>query len=218
MKIFIIGITGAVGGLLAHNLLVRGDAVHGLVRRPDRRAELESSGVSVHLGDLATMAEEELAAALGDADTVVFAAGSNAGSTDATRTIDGDGVELAILAAARAGVRRFALLSVLPEAWRERNLSPEEEEYFAVKKRADIALSRSDLDWLILRPSLLVDDPGVGTVSLGAAELHGQITRQDVAGVLAGLLHEPRIGRQILELNEGTTPIAEAVRANIRRG
>jgi len=218
VKIFIIGITGAVGGLLAHNLLVRGDAVHGLVRRPDRRAELESSGVSVHLGDLATMAEEELAAALGDADTVVFAAGSNAGSTDATRTIDGDGVELAILAAARAGVRRFALLSVLPEAWRERNLSPEEEEYFAVKKRADIALSRSDLDWLILRPSLLVDDPGVGTVSLGAAELHGQITRQDVAGVLAGLLHEPRIGRQILELNEGTTPIAEAVRANIRRG
>ena len=218
MKIFIIGITGAVGGLLAHNLLVRGDAVHGLVRRPDRRAELESSGVSVHLGDLATMAEEELAAALGDADTVVFAAGSNAGSTDATRTIDGDGVELAIRAAARAGVRRFALLSVLPEAWRERNLSPEEEYYFAVKKRADIALSRSDLDWLILRPSLLVDDSGVGTVALGAAELHGQITRQDVAGVLAELLHEPRIGRQILELNEGTTPIAEAVRANIRRG
>ena len=56
-------------------------------------------------------------------------------------------------------------------------------------------LSRSDLDWLILRPSLLLDGPAAGTVSLGRAERHGQITRDDVAGTLAELLHQPRIGR-----------------------
>src|ERR671916_579599 len=50
-----------------------------------------------------------------------------------------------------------------------------------------------------------------GTVSLGPAEFHGQIARDDVAGTLAELLHEPRIGRQILELNTGATPIEEAV-------
>lgn len=106
--------------------------------------------------------------------------------------------------------------SVLPESWRERDLGEEVEYYFAVKKDADIALSRSDLNWLILRPSLLLDGPGVGTVSLGPAELHGQIAREDVAGTLAEVLHERRIGRQILEVNTGSTPIVEAVRANVR--
>lgn len=53
-------------------------------------------------------------------------------------------------------------------------------------------------------------------MSLGPAEFRGQITRDDVASTLAELLHEPRIGRQILELNTGSTPIEEAVRANVR--
>lgn len=89
--------------------------------------------------------------------------------------------------------------------------------YYAVKKKADIALSRSDLDWLILRPSLLVDDPGIGTVSLGPAEFHGQVARADVAETLAELLHEPRIGQQIRELNTGSISIRDAAKANVRR-
>lgn len=116
-----------------------------------------------------------------------------------------------------AGVRRFALVSVLPESSRERTLDDEVEYYFAVKKGADVTVSRSDLDWLILRPSLLVDDPGIGTVSLGPAEFHDQIARDDVASTLAELLHEPGINRLILELNTGTMPIEEAVRYQAMR-
>ncbi|UOQ49797.1 SDR family oxidoreductase [Gracilibacillus caseinilyticus] len=96
---------------------------------------------------------------------------------------------------------------VIPEAWRERNLSDEEEYYFSMKKKADIELTRSGLDWIILRPSLLVDDPGIGTVSLGPAEFHDHIARADVAETLVALLHEPRISKQIHELNTGSTPI-----------
>lgn len=99
-------------------------------------------------------------------------------------------------AARLAGVERFVSVSVLPESWRERDLGEEVAYYFAVKKRADIALSRSDLNWLILRPSLLLDGPATGTVSLGPAEFHGEISREDVAATLAELLHEPRIGRR----------------------
>jgi NAD(P)H-binding len=87
-----------------------------------------------------------------------------------------------------------------------------------VKKYADIVLSRRDLNWLILPPSLLLDGPGIGTGVLGPAEFHGVIGREDVAGTLAALLHHPLIGRQILEVNTGSTPIEEAVRANIREG
>lgn len=53
-----------------------------------------------------------------------------------------------------------------------------------------------------------------GTVSLGPAQLHDQIAREDVAATL----HEPRIGRQIPELNTGTTPIADAVLQNLSHG
>jgi uncharacterized protein YbjT (DUF2867 family) len=218
MNVFIVGITGGIGGLLAQKLRSRGVTVHGLVRRHDQQAELESRGINARVGDLAGITVEELAATFGDVDAIVFSAGSNGGSKEITKAIDGDGVEKAIKAARLAGIERFALVSVLPESWRDRDLGEEVEYYFAVKKDADIALSRSDLNWLILRPSLLLDDPGVGTVSLGPAEFHGQISRDDVARTLVELLHQPRIGRQILEINTGSTPIEEAVRANVREG
>ncbi|UWN51307.1 putative sugar epimerase YhfK [Alcanivorax sp. ALC70] len=145
-------------------------------------------------------------------DAIVYSAGSNGGAAAVTRAIDGDGVDKALAAARIAGVDRFALVSVLPESWRERELGEEVEYYFQVKKQADIAVSRSGLDWLILRPSLLLDSEGRGTVSLGPAEFHGEIARADVAATLAALLHEPCLGWRILELNTGATPIEDAVR------
>ncbi|MGW8331065.1 NAD(P)H-binding protein [Streptomyces sp. NPDC055897] len=217
MDAFIIGITGKIGSLLAQELLSRRDTVRGLVRRDAQRAELAAEGVNATVGDLADMSVEELAEAFGNADAVVFSAGSNRGSVETTKAIDGDGVTKAIEAARRAGVDCLAPVSVFPESWRERDLGSEVEYYFAVKKEADIALSRSGLNWLILRPLLLVDDPGTGNVSLGPAEFHGQVSRADVADTLAELLHEPRIGQQILELNAGSIPIRDAVKANVRR-
>ncbi|TFD92093.1 NAD-dependent epimerase/dehydratase family protein [Cryobacterium lactosi] len=216
MKIFIIGISGGVGSLLADELRGRGDAVRGLVRQPDQRAVLELRGIQAQVGDLESLSADDLAVVFGDADAIVFSAGSNGGSRAASKAIDGDGVKKAIDAAQIAGIERFTLVSVLPESWRERDLGDDVEYYFAVKKAADVALSRSGLNWLILRPSLLVDEPGIGTVSLGPAELHDQIAREDVARTLAQLLHTPGIGRQILELNAGSMPIAAAVRANTR--
>lgn len=71
------------------------------------------------------------------------------------------------------------------------------------------------MDWVILRPSLLLDEPAAGTISLGPAEAHGEIARADVAETITELLLEPRIRSQILELNTGTTPIREAVQANV---
>lgn len=217
MDVFIIGITGKVGALLAQKLVTRGDTVRGLVRQAEQRVDLAVQGIDAVVGNLASMTTDELALAFNDADAIVFTAGSNGGQAEITRAIDDDGVAKAINASRQAGVHRLALVSVLPESWRERNLSDEEEYYFTAKKKADIALSRSELDWLILRPSLLVDDPEIGTVSLGPAEFHGQISRADVAETLAELLHEPRISQQILELNAGSVPIQGAVQANRRR-
>lgn len=215
MKVFILGISGAIGALLADKLSAGGTEVHGLVRNPAQQAELAARGVETTLGELSTMSAADLARAAAGSDAIVYTAGSNGGTREVTKAIDGDGVTKALEAARLAGVNRFVLVSVLPESWRERDNPDEVEYYFAVKKQADIAVTRSDLDWVILRPSLLVDDPALGTISLGPAEAHGEIARADVAETLTELLLEPRIRRQILELNTGTTPIREAVRANV---
>lgn len=217
VAVFIIGISGAVGGSLAGVLTGRGDVVSGLVRREDQRAALAARGIEAHVGDIGAMAADALALLLRGVDAVVYAAGSNGGSRAVTKAVDGDGVVTALESARLARVPRFVLVSVLPEAWRERHLDADHEHWFAVKKLTDVAVSTSDLDWLVLRPTMFVDRPGTGRIALGPAQPHDEIPRADVAATLAELLHEPGVGRQVLELTTGETPIADAVRANTRR-
>ena len=66
---------------------------------------------------------------------------------------------------------------------------------------------------MILRPSSLTDDPGTGRVSLSMAELHTEISRDDVAATIVTLLYSPGVRRRILEVTAGETPIASAVTA-----
>lgn len=205
------GRRSAAGG----NLIDRGDDVAGLVRRDEQRTDLCARGAEAQVAQLADLTADSLVPMLTGADVVVYTAGSNGGMREVTAAIDGEGVLKALEAACLAGVSRFALVSVLPEAERGRDLGDDVEFYFALKKLIDVTVSMSDLDWLILRPSLLVDRNGIGTISLGPAQPHDQISRQDVAATLAELLHEPRIRRRIRELTRGSTPIARAVLANV---
>ena len=79
------------------------------------------------------------------------------------------------------------------------------------KREADAALRESGLDWTIIRPGRLTDDPGTGLVSLGSDVPRGDIPRADVASVLATVLaSDDTIGQQ-WNLVSGVTPIAEAV-------
>ncbi|GAA2677332.1 hypothetical protein GCM10010400_45410 [Streptomyces aculeolatus] len=48
--------------------------------------------MDARVGDLSGMTAEELAALFGGADAIVFSAGSNGGSREVTRAVDGDGV------------------------------------------------------------------------------------------------------------------------------
>lgn len=170
MKVFILGVSGAVGRLLADDLSERGDAVSGLVRRDEQKFELMRRGVHASVGQLAGMSVDSLGSMLRGVDAVVYTAGSNGGARGVTAAIDGEGVVRALEATTLAGVRRFTLVSVMPEAGRDQDLSDDEEFYFAVKKLVDVTVSQSDLDWLILRPSMLIDRPGIGSVSLGPAQ------------------------------------------------
>ena len=212
MKTFIVGIAGATGFRLARLLKGRGDRVGGLHRRSAQGEALGAIGIVGTLGDLVQMDVNQLTQHFQGSDVIIFAAG--AGDTDSDAmidAIDGDGAAKAAAAARQAEVRRFILVSVFPEAGRNENLGDSFEHYIAVKKRADVALTKTDLDWVILRPSTLINEAGIGTVSLGPAEVHTVVRRDDVAATIVELIHAPAVTRVVLELTHGTTPVACAV-------
>ncbi|MCX4817832.1 SDR family oxidoreductase [Streptomyces sp. NBC_01239] len=217
MKAFIIGIAGGVGLRLARLLTADGDHVDGLYRRSEQGELLEAHGIHATRGDLTRTGAPTLAALLRGTDVLVFAAGAGGeGGTNAITAIDGHGLSTAIEAARLADVRRLLLVSVFPEAWRDREVSDTFEHYVETKKRADAELAATALDWVILRPAALTDDPGTGRISLAPALVHTQVTRDDVAATLAELVHTPRLSREILELTEGSTLIADGVQQWIR--
>jgi uncharacterized protein YbjT (DUF2867 family) len=214
MKVFIIGIAGGTGSRVAGLLAKHGDTVSGLYRRPEQLAALQAIGATGTLGDVATISVQQLASAVSGASVLVFSAGAGAQDNDSMiDAVDKDGVRKAVEAAYLAGISRLLLVSVFPEAWRERHMPKSFEHYMAAKKTADAALVRSKLDWVILRPSALTNEPGTGRVSLSPAEIHVDISRDDVAATIAALLHAPGVHKRVLEVTAGTTTIASAVTA-----
>jgi uncharacterized protein YbjT (DUF2867 family) len=212
MRVVIAGGHGQVGLRLGALLAGRGDQPVGLVRAAEQSADLEAAGVEPLVLDLVAATPEQLVQALEGADAVVFSAGAGGrGGAEATNAIDGEGAVKLVDAAAAAGVRRFVMVSVFMDAGRGRGLPDTFENYVRVKRDSDVHLAASDLDWTILRPGTLTDDPGTGRVRLGPAIAQGAVRRDDVAAVLAELLHAPGTVPQVLELTEGDTPVGEAV-------
>ena len=86
--------------------------------------------------------------------------------------------------------------------------------YLQAKRAAEEALRLTDLDWTILRPGGLTDDPGTGRVQLSRPPVDpGSITRDDTAAVLLALLDSPGTAGLTLELVEGDDDVLAAVAA-----
>ncbi|MCJ8141736.1 SDR family oxidoreductase [Ancylobacter sp. A5.8] len=212
MIVYIIGITGGVGGRVADRLVAQGHTVTGMVRSDKQAAALARRGIGAVLGDVAKDTPERLAQSIKGHDIVLFTAGAGGrDGPEATAAVDGDGPGKVARAMEIAAVRRFYLVSVFPEAWRERRMDDDFEHYMVEKKKAETQIVLTALDWVILRPSALTNEPGVGTVDLGLAKVHQKIRRDDVADTLIALMARPDVSRSILEVTGGSTPIAEAV-------
>jgi uncharacterized protein YbjT (DUF2867 family) len=215
VQVVIAGGHGKVGLRLATLLAGRGDVVTGVVRNPDHAADLERAGATPAVLDLEAARADDLPAVLTGADAVVFAAGAGPGSGVARKdTVDRAAAVLLAEAAKTAGVRRYLLVS---SAGVDEPPVPERGEvwaaYIAAKKAAEDAIRAADhLDWTILRPGSLTDDPGVGRVLLAPPPVaHGSVTRDDTAAVLAALLDAPGTAGKLLELREGDADVLEAV-------
>ncbi|WP_283190681.1 SDR family oxidoreductase [Pseudomonas sp. PMCC200344] len=211
-QVFIVGGAGKVGRLLSQHLNKRGHRALALYRNPDQTEELKALGATPVLGSLLEFDVEGLAALMAGSDVVVFSAGAGGkGGPEMTNAIDGLGLELAVMAAQKAGIRRFLLVSAFPESFRGKQVSETFENYMAVKKLADVHLAESDLDWVILRPGTLLESPGTGRVRTGLAIPYDEVPREDVAATLLEIIERPAVNRVIIELTQGDTPVGESV-------
>jgi nucleoside-diphosphate-sugar epimerase len=218
MRIVIAGAHGKIARRLGRLLSARGDTVVGIIRNPDHAADVTADGVEPVVRDLETAGVDDVAAVVGGADAVVFAAGAGPGSgAERKHTVDHAAAVLLADAAERAGVRHYVLVSSMGvEQARKgtpRGMDPVFAVYLQAKLRAeDEILPRPALDVAILRPGRLTDDAGTGQVTLGHGVDFGEVPRDDVAAVLAEMLHA-RTADVVVELVSGPTPIPEAVAA-----
>jgi uncharacterized protein YbjT (DUF2867 family) len=203
---------GKIAMILGRLLVERGDTVRGLIRNPDHEGDLRAAGVEPVLCDLE--GDGDVAAAIRGADAVVFAAGAGPGSGDARKqTLDKGGAVKLIDAAKAEGISRYLIVSSMGADKAPEDGSEGFGAYLRAKFEADEALRASGLDYTVVRPGGLTDDPGTGLVTIAEHLDRGQVPRADVAAVFVACLDKPGTIGKSFDLISGDTPIAEAVAA-----
>jgi uncharacterized protein YbjT (DUF2867 family) len=215
MDVVVLGGHGQIARQLLALLAARGDRARGIVRNPDHADDLRGIGAEPVVGDVE---HESITPLVAGADAVVMAAGAGPGSgPDRKRTVDLGGA-LKLIEAARANhIPRYVMVSAMGAGDPESAAGPMGA-YQQAKAEADAALVASGLEFTIVRPGRLTDDPGTGRVeaaeSLGRGGARGRsITRADTAAVLLAVLDTPSTIGRTFEVLEGKTPIAEAIAA-----
>jgi uncharacterized protein YbjT (DUF2867 family) len=211
MRVVVAGGHGQIAMLLHPLLVERGDTVRALIRNPDHASEVEKAGAEAVVCDLE---HDDVAGAVGEADAVVFAAGAGPGSgAERKRTMDLGGAVKLIRAAEANGIARYAMISAMGAASAPASGGDVFGEYLRAKAAADEALAASGLDYTIVRPGGLTDEPPTGRVSAGSSLPRGKVPRADVAAVLASALHLDNTIGKTFDLVSGPTPIDEALAA-----
>ena len=212
-RIAVVGGHGQIARQLHPMLLGAGHDPVALVRRQEQADALGAAGVESRLLDLENDGADGFAAAFDGCEAVVFAAGGGPdGNIERKRTVDLEGSLKSIEGARQVGIRRFVQVSAIsvdePVA---DDASPVWRAYVEAKRDADAGLRASGLDWTILRPGRLTDDPATGLVALGDDVSRSEVPRADVAAVTAAVIDDDRsIGHQ-WNLVSGDTPVPDAI-------
>lgn len=209
VKIVLIGGHGKVALQLARILTERGDEVSSVFRNPAHCDDVAATGATPVVADIERLDTDALTDVLAGHDAVVFSAGAGGGDPARTYAVDRDAAIRVIDASARAGARRFVMVSYFG-AGPDHGV-PQDDPFFAYaesKAAADAHLRASPLDWTVLGPGRLTLEPPTGRIAVGAGQ---QVSRGDVAFVaVAALADDSTIGRTI-DFNNGEVPIAQAL-------
>jgi len=211
-RIAVIGGHGKVALHLSRILTERGHQVSALIRNPTHRDDVEATGAEAVVADVEALETGELTEVLQGHDAVVWSAGAGGGSPERTYAVDRDAAIEAMAAAEEAGIKRFVMVSYFGAS--PDHGVPEDDPFFAyaeAKAAADEHLRSTDLDWTVLGPSALTEAPATGRIETGTTTGKSEVSREDVALVVAHALEEPATVRRTIEFNNGETPIGDAL-------
>ncbi|WP_076260097.1 SDR family oxidoreductase [Intrasporangium flavum] len=214
-RVVVIGAHGKVALLAAPLLREAGHEVTGVIRNPAHAADVEASGATPLVADVETLDTDGLREVLDGHDVVVWSAGAGGGDPARTYAVDRDAAVRTVDASGAAGVQHFVMVSYFG-AGPDHGV-PEGDSFFAyadAKTAADVHLAASGLDWTILRPSRLTDDPATGRIEAGPDARPGSVPRADVGRVIAAVVDHPdTTAGRVIAFNGGATPVDEVVAA-----
>lgn len=220
-KIVLVGGHGKIALLAAPKLVDAGYAVDSLIRNPDHRDDVAATGANPVLLDVEGADTDQLAEAFTSAEAVVFAAGAGGGNPARTKAVDHDAAIRTMDAAAKAGVDRYVIISYVRAAVDIDSMDKDSSfyPYAEAKHLADKHLTQTQLDYTILGPGGLTEEPASGRIITaddeGAVEDSSHegsdTSRENVAEVIRHVLVNNAGLRQRINFYDGETPIAEAI-------
>ncbi|MFC4138992.1 MULTISPECIES: NAD(P)H-binding protein [unclassified Microbacterium] len=212
-RILIVGGHGKVALLLAPLLVSRGDEVTAVIRNPAHAAEVRITGADPVVFDIEREDRPGLARLIAGHDEVVWSAGAGGGDPARTHAVDFEAAVRSMDAAKDAGVRRYVMVSYFGSS--PEHGIPETDSFHAyaeAKAAADKYLRATSLDWTVLGPSRLTLGEGTGRIVV-EPPASGEVSRANVAQVIAQTLIESATLRRTIRFNDGEHPIAEALAA-----
>ncbi|WP_035429845.1 NAD(P)H-binding protein [Lactobacillus paragasseri] len=202
-KIFIFGGSGRVATDLIQDLVADGNTVTAAARHPENIIQLD--GVTADKLDLHIDVDDIFKQVKGF-DAIYFTAGSR--GKDLIQT-DAMGAIKTMMAAEKAGVKRYIMLSLDINSWKK---IPSLEDYLAAKFFADTYLMDStNLEYTILQPGSLIEEAGTGKIQLNV-EATDSNPIPDVAKTLAAILKYPNTIGKVIPMSSGKTPIDDALK------
>lgn len=237
----IFGGSGRVAQHLTKLLAAEPNAkIHSVIRSDTHIPTLTALGATPLVSSIEDSTTAQLTSTIEGAapDAVVWSAGAGGkGPDERTIKVDYEGAVRVMdaFAAAQTGKpKRFVLVSAIDVRDRENRPVPSwysaEDEaaggmgwasiptYFKAKLDADKALvtgnAKRGLEYTIVRPGPLTDEPCTGKVRAGRVGAKGAISREDVAGVLDAVLkNRGTVGLafDVLGGGEGAVSVTEAV-------
>ncbi|MEM9328765.1 MAG: SDR family oxidoreductase [Bacteroidota bacterium] len=212
MNVLVIGAHGAIGRMIIQKMSASAEFTPtAFIRKESQREVFDNNGTPIRIQSVEASVED-IAATMVDQDAIIFTAGSgSATGPDKTLTVDLDGAVKSMEAAAQMSVRRFVMISALRAGdrsiWETSPIKP----YFVAKHYADRMLMSMDLNYTILRPGRLFDDPGTGKISIVNPMERRGVAREDVASLAIEVLNQKNTFGRVIEFNEGEDPIPDVV-------
>lgn len=210
-RILIIGGHGKVALLLARVLTDRGDEVASVIRNPDQSDDVRAVGAEPVVFDVEHEDREAFARVIAGHDAVVWSAGAGGGSAQRTHAVDFEAAVRSMDAAGDADVNRYVMVSYFDSS--PQHGIPADNPFHAyaeAKAAADEYLRATTLDWTVLGPSRLTLGEGTGRID-ASGTTSAQVSRANVALVVAQALREPATIHRTIRFNDGDRPIAEAL-------